>query len=277
MNPSSRDLLVSAQRSAFNIATRYDRLTLFSPVLLTGLAILSAVLPLPNATILFLAASLAGSALSFISALCTHNARLPAEAIRRATLLSDGLGLPLSPQDFARLLQPLPHDSATLAPWNDSQYYASLDPPGLPRALANLHESAFWSFHLFQLSASLTFRLLVLLAILLIAAPILIFTRVPPPALAALLSCVLAIISWSLLAHRLWCYRRAVALLRPFLARIAQLRHATPSNTDFLLLLLDYNAIVEAAPMVVPGVFVRNHDRLDRLWGEANHDRSARQ
>jgi hypothetical protein len=155
--------------------------------------------------------------------------------------------------------------------WKEPGYFAATEPPGVQRAAAMLQESAFWSTHLFRASAA---RMQIWLVgcgiaalVCLLAGPVLwpgAAHRVLIPVFSVLASS-LVFLEWLI---RVMQYHAAAIETGEILQRLESLRAAGFPKDDFLLILVDYNSAVEAAPMMAPGVFKANHDRLDRIWRE---------
>ena len=54
------------------------------------------------------------------------------------------------------------------------------------------------------------------------------------------------------------------------LLRIEKIRATDYPRDDFLGALVDCNSAVETAPMMFPGVYKANRDRLNELWNRRN-------
>jgi hypothetical protein len=94
-----------------------------------------------------------------------------AEEGRRRALLADALGKPTERLALRDLRARFSRRAERLAPdWEDPNYYAADDDPGLPRLSAAMQESAFWSRRLYRLAWQLSLGVAGVLLVLVIVA-----------------------------------------------------------------------------------------------------------
>jgi hypothetical protein len=94
-----------------------------------------------------------------------------AEEGRRRALLADALGKPTERLALRDLRASFSRRAERLAPdWEDANYYAAGDDPGLARLSSEMQESAFWSRRLYALAWQLSLVMaLALLALVIVA------------------------------------------------------------------------------------------------------------
>ena len=122
------------------------------------------------------------------TAFSIHQEKKPAclrsveKRVRRATLVTKGLGGSLSPAEYREMMTRF---SATLEEGRahrDPNYYAAGSPAGLPKLTEMVEESAFWSAFLLRRSAERTWKIFVgllvaLLVVLFMALPFMVDWR----------------------------------------------------------------------------------------------------
>jgi hypothetical protein len=151
--------LIALARAGFTRAKVLHRMRLGAHVvgLLAGLGALFA--PAPWAYVLSLVVLLAEGVAWFLR----HNAnqqQSAAEEARRRGLLIDALGIDEEPLDTTDLRRRFSsHLEAAAQNFEDENYYASKEPPGLERLRTHLQESAFWSKGLYEAAAQRSFRI----------------------------------------------------------------------------------------------------------------------
>jgi hypothetical protein len=264
-------LFVALQRSEFDRAAKLDRWQLGIQVLIAVLSAVSQLLP--NNGLAATAAILlaAGVVLTFWLIHRSRERRSLGEQARRATLLVEGLGLRLSAADlrrFAALAEDKPEE---LAKWADPEYYDAVGPPSVEKAAAMLEESAFWSTHLFRASATRMQIWLVvsgIAALLCLLLALSLFPGVSSPIPIRVFSTLASSLIFFEALGRSIQYRSAAGQAADILERLARIRQAGYPKDDFFLALVDYNSAVENAPMMAPGVYAANCDRLNRIWKE---------
>lgn len=195
--------------------------------------------------------------------------RLVAEDARRATLLVDGLGMVLSGTEMRRFAVSSDASPEELAKWGDPGWFASGEAPGVARAAEILEESAFWSAHLFDASAREADKVLGIGSAATLACFVLalrLFSTETNDMQVRFFGTVAAsLVSVEFLMRSVH-YRLAARRTGDILSRLGHLRKAGYPHDDFLLALVDYNSAVESAPMMAPGVYRKNQDRLNELW-----------
>lgn len=98
----------------------------------------------------------------FVLRLIGENKLELGEEIRRSIMLSDGLGITLSPSDWVRLAQKVGKTNFSQSPAGN-QYYYSKAVPGPQRLLENLRESSFWTNCLAKTSSDILLCVFILI------------------------------------------------------------------------------------------------------------------
>jgi hypothetical protein len=266
-----RDLLVSLQRLEFERSADLDRRQLILQAAVAVLSAASQFLPNNGLSALATVASLLMVGLAFWLIHRSRQRRALGEKARRATLLVDGLGLKLSATELRRFAALSREPPDELAKWNDPAYYDASDPPSVQRAAAMLEESAFWSVHLFRASAermqiwSLASGISVLVCLLLA------LSLLPAGANSSAVRLFSTLTSsWVFFETlgRVIQYHSAANEAEDVLQHLLRIRQSGYPKDDFLLALVNYNSAVEGAPMMAPGVYKANRDRLNKIWRE---------
>lgn len=270
---TQRDLLVGLQRFEFQKASKLDRWVFYLQVAAGVLAVASLTLPrsLPRATALPSLLSLAVAVATLMVGWKNLAHRMLGEKARRATLLVDGKGLRLSDMELRRFASLAKTTHGELEKWNDPGYFVTAAAPGTERATEMLEESAFWSAYLFRASAEMTLKWM-LITLGLAAAFLLVGLEVLPIAASSLWAKLFSAVATAIVSVELltrWRdYGIAAQETDSILTRLEQLRRLSFPEDDFLLALVDYNSVVEGAPLMAPGVFDKNRERLNRMWEE---------
>ena len=63
-------------------------------------------------------------------------------------------------------------------------------------------------------------------------------------------------------------YRSAAVEVKEVMDRLTRIRQAGYPKDDFFLAMVDYNSAAERAPMMAPGAYAANRDRLNQIWRE---------
>jgi hypothetical protein len=195
--------------------------------------------------------------------------REPGEKARRATLIVNGLGHKLSDALILQLNDMFDVSQEEVAKHKDSEYFASTEEAGYARLAQMLEQSAYFSGYLhkkscFTMAALFAAGILASLLILLAAIPVstsselMIGARV---VLATLVFFLSSDVAGAAFSH--WNAWTEAERIRSILDA-ASARNYPPG--DVLLCMSDYNAAMEAAPVVVPFIYRAYATRLNRHW-----------
>jgi len=264
----SHHQLVARQRAEFDLASNLQRRLLLLQGGVAGLGALSIFLTHALASYLLAIASMLLACYWTYTAIMGRKVRGQAERARRATLLIEGLGDPISPSEMRNLWAGFAAPDSAAQAREDEGYYDARESPGVVRLVEMVEETSFWSYRLMQASARAMwgwFALSVLLAIIILLAVQV--ADISAGQWIARMICLLLTfaVSFEILGAAL-AYQASSEDLAKFGARIEAVRATDHSLADVLMLLFDYNAAVEGAPMFVPGLYDREKDKLNALW-----------
>lgn len=272
--------LVGYLLAEFAKASRLRKWIFVTQMLATVPAAVSVMVPESESVILY-SLAVSGGVLLIIWALLNtvyQRARSAAHAARRAALLLGGLQNPLSTSAAQGLRARFTVSASHAQKMENSQYYATSEPPGSARLAAMLEESAIYSEELHRLSAKAMLALLMIFT--LIATGIIVYAT-PFAARETALSVArifLAILVFVLSSDVLGAWQRhlnAAADLESIRQRLMSADLGGYPQADVLLALTDYNAAIEGAPEIVPFVYAFNRKRLDERWRDYQADRAA--
>jgi len=263
--------LIRWQRAEFTRASSRQQLLLGSQAAIAVLS--SAAVLAASETFTYVAAVIAAS-LSVISLWLDSRYRVcrdSAERARRASLLIEGLGQKISENEWRELKAAFSVSETQVEKFLDENYYAAGSAAGEKRLAEMLHESAFWSSHLLRSSAEWVWAGVIItffagLFFLMLAIPHTTTTQLQGT--AEIFCSLLVLLVSRELAGAAVAYRNAAAEASKLLPRLEAIRQHDYTRADLMLTFSDYNAIVQGAPMFVPGVYRKNQERLNKLWAE---------
>jgi hypothetical protein len=194
--------------------------------------------------------------------------RTAGERIRKATLLTYGLGERLSASELLALEAALPVVSRP-RPVKVEVYFATQAVPGLTRVSEMLEESAFWSADLHRRSAIAmgTIFAFLLGTGIIVAMAIIPFAH--SSTLMVVVRILLALLVFALSSDILGAVRghwRASSDTAEILTRLQKAAASDHPIADVFFLMSEYNSAVEGAPVVLPLVYALRHAKLDDLW-----------
>ena len=263
-----RDLLIALQRMEFDGAAALD----FRQLKLHGVALLLALAGffLPEQFAWFVALVLVLTVgWAFWLMHLSRERRSLAEKARRVTVLVDGLGFRLSPSELRNFEGLTGATDEELSQWTATDFFATHQAHGVKRAVEIAEENSFWSFHLYRASADWAKVVLIVVGVVLIACLLLSFSpwlsRTSPVPVEIFATTVSSLVLIEILARCIH-YSRAAVEMDKIYQRLGHIRETGYSKDDLILALMDYNAVVESAPMMAPGAHARNCDRLNALW-----------
>jgi hypothetical protein len=272
--PFNHGQLVGRQRAEFNRAAKLQRTALALQIAITAVASLAVLIDTPPFNYAFAITALV---LAFMWAYVGwqyRSTRGQAERVRRVTLLMEGLGEPISQSELRDIWTGFTSSAAEGAALADSNYYDAHEGAGFSRLLEMLEETSFWSCHLMKASAHhmwVAFALSAIVSLTLFLISIVVIQGEQLQAGARLLCVFLTLgVSVEVIGAAL-AYQAASTELCRMAPRIDAIRANGFRQADVLMLLFDYNAAVEGAPMFLPGLYEREKTRLNALWQARKH------
>ena len=194
-----------------------------------------------------------------------------AERARRAVVFSNALGIKLSGKSYTDLKMLFHVDEKDGKKYEDDNYFKSNQDYGNKKLAEIVEESAFWSKHLFKASAKRTwiyFAGTLIISILgLLLLPLFNIGN-----LDILISQVFCLILIWLVTGNLFTtaviFTRTAHSIDDIEARLDNIASDKEPDQDVLVIVSDYNALVESTPAIPTDLYDKNRDRLNALWQE---------
>jgi len=197
-----------------------------------------------------------------------------AERARRLLLLVEGLGYRPSEKEIADIMVSFSASETEGKKWEDENYYWSTAEYGLGRLNDLLQESSFFSKYLFKKSAQLSGMLFGVVFLVSLLA-LLILPILPSSSWSILIAKVVSIILMFLISvdliGRALDYAEAASSAQRIDDRLESLQASGINEQDLILILGDYNALVERASLVPTFIYNRNVKQLNSLWRRRIH------
>ena len=268
-DPYGVDRLLTHQRAELDAAQRLQGVVVFIQLLIALVAGAS-VFSNNNGVLLNLAITGILLVLVWIyAAYRQRRYRAVGDQARRVALLRSGLDCDISVDELRQTFESFTTDIRQKHQQTEQDYFVSREPPGHRRLLELIAESAYWTEDLQKISAKAVWTILFSV----IAAPLLLFwgtfgaletdyqisfARVLVTLFVFLLS---ADIVGTAIGHS-EAYR-AIACIRQ---RISAVEARGYPDGDVKLLLVDYNSIIQAAPVTPPFVYRTRKSWLSEKW-----------
>jgi hypothetical protein len=208
--------------------------------------------------------------------------RAQAERGRRAVLLIGGLGETVATSEILDLNSQFSTHPEMGNRKENPEFFASRLPAGNGRLAEMLLESAFWTSFLARKSAEKAWLIVsayAILALLAVGISLVVGTAALSHwVLQAALIALTAVFSDRRVGAAM-AYNRMAASSHTIVHRLEEARARGVPRTDLLLIFMDYNSIVESAPMFLDGIYTKNAPLVDSLWKQylaSGDDRSAR-
>lgn len=201
--------------------------------------------------------------------------REAAQSARRAGLIANGLGTSFSPAEFRDLRQKFVVTEDAAIASEDENYYASTLPCGFGRLAELIEESAFYTSKLQSISA---FWMRVIVAGFAALFAVLAFGWLPYSGADTMMTIVrigfaflVFVLSTDVFGAML-AHAQAARDAKEIYQRLGRARSDKFPQSDVLLALSDYNAIIEAAPESIPFAYDLSRVDLDKKWREYQTD-----
>jgi hypothetical protein len=199
-----------------------------------------------------------------------------AERGRRAVMLIGGLGLNVTGKPFTDLLLQFTVSEEEGKKHEDKEYFKAYGPPSFSRLAMMLEESAFWTKHLYDKSAVYYWILfsagLIISIVGLLLMPAI--SNNSSSILVAQMFCLL--LTWLITGNVFTSALSYTSAARAVDDIEHRLNKAEAIDKDMFLILGDYNAIVQDAPIIPTSIYMKNCDKLNQLWLErqSSHNKS---
>jgi hypothetical protein len=264
--------LIDAMGVDFKDAKRWMSFGLFASVGIYLCLLTSAFLP-PKAEKIFALVVLLLQVIILIAKVHSDDCYSCGEAIRRAALLQDGLGIQPTPLTVAGLCARRCAVPSGSRPYVGS-YYASDLPTGPKRVAAIVLETVFWTSYLARRTSILLWCVVGASGLLILgfalafmqwqstASPLEVISR------ALIISFGFWTVGdWTILAWRYQVLARTTESLLGTCERLAQ--GNGPSDHDALIVLGEYNATLASGPPILQWIYDHYRDRLNAAWDAA--------
>jgi hypothetical protein len=195
--------------------------------------------------------------------------RFNAERGRRAVLLVDGLGQSLSKTEIDLMKKNFGVSSEEAARWEDREFFSSTDPPGPARLAGMLAESAFWTSRLQAVSATIMSAIFAIIVVILLLVDFSLCQTAVHESGAVAIKTSLSLVAFCLssgLVTVIQGHRFAASAIAEISARILRQQGNGFSFPEVLILMTDYNAAVESAPINFPLAYRLLSNKLEREW-----------
>ena len=192
-----------------------------------------------------------------------------AECARRASVLMGGLGLDLPEEILQDIWGDATVSDEMIEASKHERYYGSKEPPGQKRLYEILHQSAFWTTFLQRKSSNIVWFLFILSMTISIFVFMVASAYAGQEVLLSLGRVVLVIASFLLtqgLFGAAMAHHEAATAGGRLLGRLIAIKAKDYKLSELLHTLMEYNSVVERAPLVFPGVYNRYRDRLNQQW-----------
>ncbi len=203
----------------------------------------------------------------------TKDSHATAERARRAVVFSNGLGIKLGRKSYTDLKMSFKVSDTDGEKYEDSSYFKTPEEYGNKKLAKIVEESSFWSKHLFKISAThywIYFSVALTVSIVgLLLVPLLNIGNFN--ILVSQMFCL--VLTW-LITGNLFsmaiAFTNAASVADDLESRLANMAMNEKTNQDVLIVVSDYDALVENSPIIPTKIYEKNRKRLDRLWTERN-------
>jgi hypothetical protein len=198
-----------------------------------------------------------------------RNTRANAERARRATLIMGGLGAAISKSELHYIQESMGSTPEEARANEDPDYFSSQKPPGPQRLTDMLEESAYWTVNLQRDSGKVMFVLFFLVLAAALFSFSLLISETPNKELLTFWRVVCSILIFCVSSDmfgQVRAYQDTVKTLDRLLLRIEIAKKSRYPQADVLLILSDYNAVVENTPLTLPLLYRIKKVRLKSNW-----------
>ncbi len=263
--------LIGYQLAEFTIASN-RRLWMIALQFLVAAAAAAAVLTDDHTDLYFLGVAGAVLLVAWVMAERSYRKhREAAERGRRATLLIDGLGHPVSQSELAILKEAFIVPAEKASKYEDPKYFAAKAPAGPKRLTEMLAESAFWTSRLQSKSVTLMIGMFVVIVIGTLVVGLIAFPIAKHEQMVTAVRVFLAFLTF-LLSTDVWGaiqgHLAAINAIEDVRARLRTISATDYPLSDLLLAMNDYNAAVESGPLNFPYAYKFFSTQLNKEWRE---------
>lgn len=188
---------------------------------------------------------------------------------RRAVLLISGLDLKPSPSQLLQITSLFKVEITSINSRREEEHFLSREEPSYKRLIEMIEESSYWTSYLQKVSSKVMIFIITILAAItfcIFGAAIVSFQSDSLITLSrAIIAIMLFVISSDVLGLLIG-YKNSASAIDDIFKRVEVASIKGYSKSDALLLMSDYNAIIEKAPSTLPFVYKFIHVSLNRRW-----------
>ena len=263
------DRLLTYQRAELDQAQRYQNFALASQF---GVAVIAATSVFFSDNGVQLNLAILGFILAFgwfALARKQRAHRSAGDQARRVVLLASGLDEKFSAEQRLRIFDKFSAPILGNPLVRDESYFASRAAPGYRRLAELIEESAYWTRDLQKASATILQAAIVISGILMTLVLWLGVPLLPSNVTISIARVLIAILVFMLTSDVIGAivkHGEAANAIGEILQRIETAAARGYPAADILLIMSDYNATVESAPLALPGVYKLRYPSLTMRW-----------
>lgn len=198
-----------------------------------------------------------------------RESRALAECARRASMLMGGLGDNLPPEILKEIWADATVSEDAVKARKDVSYYQSNANAGNKRLYEIMYQSMFWTAYLQKKSSEILWPIFFLLIIVVIVILLVAGVYAEQESVISIgrvvLVAVSALVTQGLFGAAMSHHQTAVGS-KKLLNRMIEIKAKNYHQAGLLHALMEYNSLVERAPLTFPGVYSRYRDRLNEHW-----------
>ncbi len=261
--------LIGCQKAEFNHAAALRTWVVRTQTAIAALAVIT--IPITLDTGLYVAAviALALAAVWLYLWIELSASRGHAERLRRTTMLVGGLGFRMAGAELLELARDGKASQAEAKRLIDPDYFASGKPPGVPRFVEMLEESAIWTRNLAKIAAQEAWLLFggffLIMVLALLAAAAIMSASEWQLAARIVMAILVSLLSADFLGSAI-SFAGARRAAQRVVDRLQLYKGAAPSLEAVMLIFGDYNSAVESMPPFSGGLYPRHQKRLNEEY-----------
>ena len=266
--------LLGLQRAEFHRAEIFGTRSNKAQIVIVIIAIVSVFVNNPEIVYTLTLASLAVAVFWLYFSYQSKVSHSTAEKARRAIVLRNGLGIKLSRKSYSDLIMQFKVNENEGRIWEDPNYFKTISEYGNKKLTEIVEESSFWSKHLFRISATrqwIYFSAILGLSVIgLLVIPLLNIGSSSVLASQFVCLILLWLITGSLFTTAML-FTNAANSIDAIEDRLSNMAKNLEPDEDILMLVGDYNSLLESTPTIPSDIYLKNRDKLNRLWGDRNN------
>ncbi len=269
------NILLGLQRAEFNRAETMAAHSNKAQVAIVIISIIAIFIDKPSFVYILTVCNLLIAILWLYLSIQAKESHRVAERARRAVVFSNALGIKLSGKSYTDLKMMFNVNEKDGKQYEDENYFKTEQEYGNQKLAEIVEESSFWTKHLFKLSAKrywIYFGITLVISIL----GLLLLPLINVGSLNILISQVFCLILIWLITGNLFTaamtFTNTANSVNDIEARLDKMASNKESAQDVLVIVSDYNALVESSPTIPSDLYEKNRDRLNTLWEERDRN-----